>query len=209
MRGNSRVFAFEGIDGCGKSLQAENLYEKLQNIGLPSILVHEPGSTPLGERIGEVLKHNDDIAVDGLAELLLFNASRAQLLKERVLPGMESGKVVIIDRYVYSTLAYQGYGRGIDLEMVKTANDIGCYGVYPDLNILLDISPEKARKRLTGKRDRFESEDLAFHRKVRSGYLSIARSNPGHWLVVDGSGSVIDIAGLIWSRIEPLLNGVV
>jgi dTMP kinase len=199
--------AFEGIDGCGKSLQAKILNQNLHKLGVSSIIIHEPGSTILGEKIGRILKYSTEMRLDALAELLLFNASRAELMVEAIFPALGAGKVVITDRYIYSTLAYQGYGRGVDLDVVAIVNRIGSHGMYPDLNILLDISPVDALKRLPRKKDRFEGENLSFYEKVRSGYMSISKEDPCRWLVIDASRPSRDIANTVWNKIAPLLNG--
>ena len=138
---------------------------------------------------------------------MLFNASRAQLVAEVIQPGLENGKVVISDRYADSTTAYQGYGRGLDLDMVKATNSAATQGLKPDLTILLDIPAEEGLDRKKAKsRDRFEREALAFHQRVREGYLRLAADDPKRWLVIDASQSKQEIAQIIWQRVSQLLS---
>jgi len=197
---------FEGGEGCGKSVQARALYRRLSQLAIPAILTHEPGSTPFGNKIARWLKWTKDTDISPLTELLLFNASRAQLVTKVIQPNLQSGKIVICDRYADSTTAYQSYGRGLDLEMVKAINNTATRGLKPDLTVLLDISAEKGLARKRGKRqDRFEQEALAFHQRVRDGYLKLAANDPQRWLVVDASQSKAKISQIIWKRVERLL----
>jgi len=196
---------FEGGEGCGKSSQARALYRRLSRLAIPVVLTHEPGGTPLGQKIGHWLKW-EKADISPLTELLLFNASRAQLVAEIIQPNLKNGKMVICDRYADSTTAYQSYGRGLNLEIVKTINNAATQGLEPDLTVLLDIAAEAglARKRAR-KQDRFEQEDTAFHQRVRDGYLKMAANDPERWLVVDASQSKRKIAQIIWQRVNQLL----
>jgi len=202
----SLFITFEGGEGSGKSVQAKELFRRLTQLVIPVVLTHEPDGTPFGKKLGRWLKWAQGTDISPLTELLLFNASRAQLVAEVIQPGLESGKVVISDRYADSTTAYQGYGRRLDLDMVKAANSAATQGLKPDLTILLDIPVEEglARKRAK-KQDRFERETLVFHRRVREGYLELARADPERWLVVDASQSREKIAQIIWQRVSQLL----
>ena len=203
----SLFITFEGGEGSGKSVQTRALHEKLTGLGIPVLRIYEPGVTSLGKKIAYLLKWEQHTDISPVAELLLFNASRAQLVTEVIKPGLASGKVVICDRYADSTTAYQGYGRGLDLEMVRVANDAGMQGIHPDLTILLDIASEQgfARKREKGQ-DRFEKEHAAFHQKVREGYLKLAADDPERWLVVDASKPRIEVENIIWERVSRLLG---
>lgn len=197
---------FEGGEGCGKSVQSRRLYRRLLKLAIPVLLTHEPGVTVLGKRITRLLKWSRDINISPLAELLLFNTSRAQLVEEVIRPNLEKGVSVICDRYADSTAAYQGYGRGLDLETVKTVNETGTLGLTPDLTILLDMPVEEGLARKSGnKQDRFETESVKFHRRVREGYLKLAATEPQRWLVVDATQSKEAIAGIIWRRVSKLL----
>ena len=202
----SLFITFEGGEGSGKSFQAKELYRKLSQLAIPALLTHEPGGTPFGKKLGRWLKWSQGTDISPLTELMLFNASRAQLVAEVIKPGLESGKVVISDRYADSTTAYQGYGRGLDLDTVKLTNNAATQGLKPDLTILLDIPAEEGLDRKGAKsRDRFEREALAFHHRVRKGYLKMAEDEPERWLVVDASQSKREIAQIIWQRVSQLL----
>ena len=197
---------FEGGEGCGKSSQARALYRRLSRLAIPIVLTHEPGGTPLGQKIGRWLKW-ERADISPLTELLLFNASRAQLVAEVIQPNLKNGKTVICDRYADSTTAYQSYGRRLNLEIVEAINNAATQGLKPDLTVLLDISAEAglARKRAR-KQDRFEGEDITFHQRVRDGYLKISANDPEHWLVVDASQSKRKIEQIIWQRVSQLLS---
>jgi len=202
----SLFVTFEGGEGGGKSVQAKALYRRLSKMAVPVLLTHEPGGTPFGRRISRWLKWAQDTDISPLTELMLFNASRAQLVAEVIQPALKSSKVVISDRYADSTTVYQGYGRGLDLAMVKAVNRSATQGLTPDLTVLLDAPVEVcfARKG-TDKRDRFEQEAIAFHHRVREGYLKLAADEPQRWLVVDASQSRAKIAEIIWPRVSRLL----
>ena len=196
---------FEGGEGSGKSVQSRALYEKLAQSSIPVVLTHEPGGTPLGDKMSHLLKWaNADIAP--MTELLLFNASRAHLVDGVIKPNLEKGKVVICDRYADSTIAYQYSGRGLDLEIVKQVNNAATQGLKPDLTFLLDApSEEGLGRKKHQKQDRFERENLAFHQKVRQRYLKLAVSEPQHWLVVDATQSKEKVARIIWERVKRLI----
>jgi len=197
---------FEGGEGSGKSVQSRALYRQLSQLAIPVILTHEPGGTPFGKKIGRWLKWAQNVDMSPLTELMLFNASRAQLVDKVIHPNLEKGEIVISDRYADSTTAYQSYGRGLDLQMVKAVNDAATQGLKPDLIILLDMTVEKGLARKRAKRqDRFEQEGIAFHQKVREGYLKLAADDPQRWLIVDASQSKRKIAQIIWQRVSQLL----
>ncbi len=205
----SLFITFEGVEGCGKSTQSKLLYRRLSKLAIPVILIHEPGVTALGKKISRILKWSDNrnINISPTAELLLFNASRAQLLTEVIRPALAKGTVVVCDRYADSTTAYQGYGRGLDLKTVAAANKIGTQGITPDLTVLLDLPVEKGMARKSDKKsDRFEVENIEFHRRVREGYLKLAKAEPQRWLVIDAAQSKEKIAGIIWQRVSRLLS---
>lgn len=196
---------FEGGEGSGKTLQARALYRRLSQLAIPALLTHEPGGTSLGRKLARWLKWSEDTGISPLTELLMFNASRAQLVKEVIQLNLKGGKVVICDRYADSTIAYQGYGRGLDLETIKTINNIAT-SVKPNLTVLLDIPVEQGFARKESKRhDRFEQENIAFHQRVRQGYLKMAADEPERWLVVDASQAKERIKEIIWQRVRQLL----
>ncbi len=170
------------------------------------MLTHEPGVTAIGERIMRLLKWSGKMEITPIAELLLFNASRAQHVQEVIRPALSKGKVVICDRYAESSVAYQGYGRGIDMATVESVNGVATGGLKPDLTVLLDLSGESGLARKGGeKADRFHKEAAAFHRRVRKGYLKMAKEEPERWLVIDAEKSKDEIAGIIWQRVSKLL----
>ena len=198
---------FEGGEGSGKTVQARVLYRRLSQLAIPVLLTHEPGGTPLGQKISRWLKWAQSTDISPLSELLLFNASRAQLIDDVIQPNLVSGKIIICDRYADSTTAYQSYGRGLDLEVVTTINNAATRGLNPDLIVLLNIPVEAgfARKG-TRRRDRFEQEDIAFHQRVREGYLKLAADDPERWLVVDATLTKTEIENIIWQRVRQLLS---
>jgi dTMP kinase len=201
----SLFVTFEGGEGSGKSTQARVLYRRLLKLGIPALLTHEPGGTPLGKQLRRWLKGEGEI--DPQTELLLFNASRAHLVSQVIRPALEKGTVVICDRFADSTTVYQGYGRGLDFALIEAVNNIATHGLHPDLTVLLDVTVEQGldRKSL---RDRFEREETAFHQRVRQGYLEMAKREPGRWLVIDASLPRKEITRLIWERMEPILKNV-
>ena len=197
---------FEGGEGSGKSVQSGALYRRLSKLAVPALLTHEPGETAIGEKIARWLKWGQNVAITPVAELLLFNASRAQLVAEVIKPGLKAGKVVICDRFADSTTVYQGYGRELDLPAVKAVNDVGTLGLRPDLTFLLDIPVEEGLARKKGrKHDRFEQEEIVFHQRVREGYLKLAAAEPSRWLVIDATQSKEIIGNIIWQRVKSRL----
>ena len=193
---------FEGGEGSGKSTQIRCLHRRLHQLAIPAILIREPGGTPLGDRIRYLIKQACQIPISPLTELMLFNASRSQLVKDIIQPGLNAGKIVLCDRFTDSTIAYQSFGRGLDLGTVKEANEIATQGLKPDVTFLLDVPPEigLSRKR-SGVNDRFEQEDVAFHRRVREGFLKLVAQEPHRWAVIDSTLTRECIANLIWDKI--------
>lgn len=202
----SIFITFEGGEGCGKSTQAKILYRRLDKLAIPVVLTCEPGGTPLGKKLGRWLKWADGIDITPVTELLLFNAARNQSVTEVIQPSLKEGKIVISDRYADSTTAYQGYGRGLDLKLVKEVNHTATYGQKSDLTVLMDIPPETGFTRKQGRKiDRFEQAELSFHQRVRAGFLNLAKEEPQRWLVVDATQPREKIAGIIWERVSALL----
>jgi dTMP kinase len=194
---------FEGGEGSGKSTQTRSVYRRLDQVALPAILIHEPGGTLLGDKVRYLLKQACNVPISPLTELLLFNASRSQLVKDVIQPSLNEGKIVLCDRFTDSTIAYQSYGRGLDIRTVNEINKISTQGLKPDLTILLDVPPEVglARKR-SGANDRFEQEALAFHKRVREGFLNLASEEPQRWIVIDSTLPRDRISELIWDKIS-------
>ena len=195
---------FEGLDGSGKTTQARALSRRLREQGFPVLLTHEPGGTALGESIRRWLKRQSGLSP--LSELFLFVAARAQFVREIVRPNLEAGVTVIGDRYIASTIAYQGYGRGLDLALVERLNEATTGGLRPDLTVLLDLPVADARARKRNHRPDFiETAPTEFHRRVRDGYLAQAGRDPDGWLVLDGRCPARTLSRQIWAKIQPLL----
>jgi dTMP kinase len=194
----------EGIDGVGKTTQVALLGEWLEALDVPYLIVREPGGTPLGEAIRELVLGRPELEVSPRSELLLLLAARAALVRDVLQPALAEGKTVVADRFALSTLAYQGYGRGIDTEQVRRALDVATEGLHPDLYVLLDLSLDEARTRGGGSGnspDRIEREGEAFRVAVRDGYLALAESEP-EVEVLSAEGS----PGEVHRRIRKLLQ---
>lgn len=197
----------EGPDGSGKTTQARLLAHWLQEEGHPVVLVREPGGTTVGERIREVLHDPAHTGMSPWTEVFLYCAARAQLVAEIIRPALAAGQTVLCDRYADSTLAYQGYGRGLDLDALRLVLYLATGGLTPDLTFCLDISPEEglARRRAGGGEwNRLDQETVDFHRRVRTGYLELAGLEPQRWIVVDAARPVdavqADLRALLQAR---------
>ncbi len=197
----SLFLSFEGIEGSGKTYQAKSLLRRLEREGFPAILLKEPGGTELGRKLASILKKTN---MDPISELFLFLASRREL-SHVIRENLSRGKIVILDRFYPSTIAYQGYGRGIDIELITELNRVATQGLEPDLFILLNIDVEEALSRKV-LRDRFEKEERDFHERVRKGYLELAFKNPEKWFIVDASKDKRKISQLIWGRVRECLK---
>jgi dTMP kinase len=197
----------EGVNGAGKSTLVSQIANFLgeEGEGKAVVTTFEPGATPLGAHLRRLLLDGEEDGVAPLAELFLFAADRANHVQQKILPALESSKLVISDRYYYSTAAFQGYGRGLDLAVVNTINQLAIGGLLPDLVLLLDLDPElglirnQARGANQG-RDSFEEEEIAFHKRLREGFLEIARVCKEPVVVLDAACS----SGEIWERVKPL-----
>jgi dTMP kinase len=193
MRGS--FITFEGIEGTGKSTQIALLAKHLTALGKSVVLTREPGGTPIGDQVRRVLLDPANSALDPKAELLLYAASRAQHLAELIAPALAAGKVVLCDRFSDATLAYQGYGRGIDRELIISLDRLVTGGMRPDLTVLLDIKTAAGLARARSRNStaglesegRFENEELAFHDRVRQGYLALAKQDPGRFRIIDAA----------------------
>ncbi|MBA4372518.1 MAG: dTMP kinase [Thermodesulfovibrio sp.] len=193
MRG--AFISFEGIEGTGKSTQCRLLAEHLRQKGLSVTETAEPGGTHISLKIREILLSLDSRAMKPVTELLLYNAARVQHIGEVILPALQRGDVVITDRFSDSTIAYQGYGRDLDLELIAALDRIATNGLRPDLTILLDIEVETGlrRNRAAGKADRLELEKISFHEKVRKGFIALASGEPGRIKLIDCSGGIAEV----------------
>ncbi len=225
----SLFVSFEGGEGSGKSTQIEHLDGRLRDAGVPTMVVREPGTTSLGRDVRVWLKRErpEGQTVSGVTELLLFAAARAEMVSRVLKPALQDARsVVISDRYADSTVAYQGYGRGHDLEQVRVINQIATDGAVPDLTILLDCDPETGLARVqsvdsgatqnrqdegSGPRfdpkgtRRFELEPLVFHRRVREGYQTMAKQEPDRWRVIDATGDAAEVAEAVWQHVSERL----
>ncbi|MGO9195560.1 MAG: dTMP kinase [Acidimicrobiales bacterium] len=196
-----RLIAIEGVEGAGKSTQAARLA-----LALDADLTREPGGTPIGERVRQLLLDPGSGALDDLTELLLMLAARAQHLSEKIEPALRAGRHVVVDRFSGSTLAYQGYGRGLALEDVRKACDLATRGRWADLNVLIDVPVAVGSTRRAAGPDRIEAETAAFHERVRDGFLAEAAADPEHWCVVGGEAPADEIAAAILRAVTGRLD---
>jgi len=199
----------EGIEGCGKSTQARRLAASLRGLGHAVVLTQEPGGTEIGLRIRELVLGERGHGLSPVAELLLFFADRAQHVTQRVRPALAEGSVVISDRYADSSRAYQGIGRGLDPQGLEAALLLATGGLTPDLTLLIDVPVEVGlgRVRARGQSDRLESEALAFHERVRQGYLALAAREPGRFLVLDGRRPEAELAEAVLAAALACVSG--
>lgn len=194
----------EGGEGAGKTTQAQLLHEFLAP-RFPTILTREPGGTPLGERIRDLLFDPGLRPLNPRAELFLFLAARAQHIDEVIKPALEKGMIVISDRFSLSSYAYQGFGRGLDINLLEMMDEFARQGISPDLTIYIDVPPEEGRERLSTATP-FDEESLDFHRKVREGYLHYAKMHPERVKVLDGRGSIEEVWARIKEAVEELIR---
>jgi dTMP kinase len=202
------LITFEGIEGSGKSTQVELLSDYLAKEGHSVIKTREPGGTPFGEALRKV-SLTKNFRVFPLAELLVFMAIRAQHVEEVIMPALQDRKIVLCDRFVDATYAYQGYGRGIDLGIIETLNRLVTKGIRPNLTVLLDCTVSMGLKRKArddASLDRFEKEALSFHRTIRNAYVKLAEEDPKRFFIVDGKGDVARIQGTIREKVNSLLK---
>jgi dTMP kinase len=213
------LIAFEGVEGAGKSTQLELLRRTLEGRGGPGdrwggppegrrrevVVTREPGGTPVGERVRELLL-DPEVEFSPRAEALLFAAARAELVERVIRPALERGAVVLCDRYLDSSLAYQGGARGLGREPVEEVNRFATGGLLPDLVVLLDLDPAAGLRRLGG-RDRIEAQDLAFHRRVREAFRALAAADPKRFAVVDGAAPVHEVAARVHAAVLAALEG--
>lgn len=194
--------AFEGSEGCGKSTQARRLADDLG-----AVLTRETGGTAIGRRLREILHDTSVTGLDDHAETLIVAADRAQHVAEVVRPALAAGRHVVSDRSVWSSLAYQGHGRGLPIDDVRTVNTWAIGDTWPDLVILLTVPPELTAERMSRRElDRFEQAGDAFHARVDAGFAAMAAADPGRWVVIDASGPVDTVAGLIRAAVRERLG---
>jgi dTMP kinase len=204
---------FEGPDGSGKTTQIKLLAGHLEALGHDVLVTREPGGTSIGDQIRIVLHDVKNVEMACETEFLLYSASRAQLVRQVVKPHLMRGGVVLCDRYADSSLAYQGYGRELDLDAVRLITQFATEGLVPDLTVYLDLPVEMGieRKQVAhaaqaGEWNRLDQQSMDFHRRVRQGYLHMAQADPGRWLVIDAAQSIEDTQAVIRKRLETLLS---
>jgi len=197
----ARMFiTFEGPEGSGKSTQIQKVAAWWREQGRECVVTKEPGGTPISDRIRAIVLDSATVGLDAWAEVLLYSASRRQHVVEKIKPALQRGELVLCDRYTDATIAYQGYGRVIDLGRLETLNAWATEGIMPELTLLFDIDEEEGLARaharnaeMTVDEGRFEAEDLRFHRRVREGYLAMAKAEPQRFVIVDGRGSIDEV----------------
>ena len=200
-----KFITFEGGEGCGKSTQVKRLKEALEREGVEVVLTREPGGTWLSEEIRHLIKDQATDAPCDRSELLLFLAARAQLVRNVIRPALAAGKWVLSDRFSDSTLAYQGYGRGLPVDELRQMNDFACEGLRPDLTLLLDVTPETAQARMRRREaatntaaDRIEKAGEDFHARLHAGFAELAKSDPGRIVTIDANGTPDEVWEGIW-----------
>lgn len=195
---------FEGADGCGKSTQLALCNDFFKQKGFETITTLEPGAGKFGKKLREILLHYDD-EVSPISEFFLFLADRAQHIAYTIKPAIEANKIVLCDRHTDSTLAYQGYARGNDLERLEYLNSIAVNGTIPDLTFVFDVDTEVAAMRVGDEKDRMESAGLEFHKKVRMGYLELAKKYPNRIKVIDANKSIEEVFEQVKSILEEMI----
>lgn len=204
----ARLIAFEGGEGTGKSTQAKLLADRLRAAGRDVVLTREPGGTPGAEAVRGLLLGGATDRWTPVVEALLMNAARADHVERLIRPALQRGAWVVTDRFVDSTLAYQGAGRGLPTDKLRTLHDIATGGLWPDLVILLDLPPRAALARAAhrGDANRFEAEDSEFHERVRQGFWALAETSPGRYQMIETAGSVEDTHARIWQALTGLIS---
>lgn len=200
---------FEGVEGCGKTTQIKLLSEFLSASGINTVLTREPGGCPIADKIRTILLDAENKALSPLAELMLYAAARSQHVTEVITPALKAGGIVLCDRFCDATVAYQSFGRGLDRTVIDSLNLHACQGVSPDLTILVDCDPnvglERARQRIEAtkgpREERFELESLAFHQRVRTGYLHLAAHDPTRFMIINGSDTIENIFAAVSTQV--------
>lgn len=204
----SLFITVEGPDGSGKSTQARMLVESLRARGMPVLATREPGGTPVGEAVRDIVLHKEAMPATPTTVALLYATSRSELVRTVIQPALEAGTTVVADRYADSTIAYQSYGQGVPLEITRCLAEIATGGLKPDMTVYIDILPERGLERLAdrGGSNWLDTASIAFHRRVRDGYLRLIEEDPGRWLRVDGDASPDAVHGAILRALEPKLE---
>lgn len=214
------LITFEGVEGSGKSTQLAALSRRLKEMGLQIVETKEPGGTRIGKEIRRVLLQRREgggfdkltTTMSGATELLLYLASRAQLVEEVIKPALSAGKIVLSDRFTDSSVAYQGYGRSLPLDLIDRLNRFATQGIFPHLTLLLDLDPEVGLARIAKEKgrglDRLEGEEITFHRRVREGYLRLAEGEPKRIKVLAADKDEASLAEEVWEHVKPLLGTI-
>ena len=198
-----RLITFEGIDGSGKTTQIDLLEEQLIRNNIPYLILREPGGTKLSEKIRNILLDRKNIHLSPESESLLFVSARAQLMQEKIQPALEKRKFVICDRFADSTVAYQGFGKGLNVQYLEELNNFSTNNIFPDLTIILDIEPREAAKRIQHvELDRMESMGLDFFQRVQEGYYEIANKNSNRCVIINGSQPSEEVFKLVYKKIK-------
>ena len=206
-----KFITFEGGEGCGKSTQIKLLAAALEQRGYDVLQVREPGGTVVGEHIREILLAKESAALDPMAELMLYEAARAQICNEVIRPALAAGRIVLCDRFYDSTIAYQGYGRGLDVALIRQLNEAAVDGLAPDMTLMLFIDPVEGLRRAMGvtggdgEGDRIEAAGLAFHQRVHDGFARIAMEEPDRVAAIGAQGSVDEVRDAVLARVMALL----
>ena len=201
------LISFEGIDGSGKSTQCKVLYHELLDRGYGVHLYREPGGTKISEKIRDILLDRENMEMSPVTEMLLYFSSRNQLITEKVLPALSRGEIVLLDRFVDSTLAYQGHGRDLSIEDIRKVADVAIGGLSPDLTILVDTPLDTAEDRMDDRElDRLEAENADFKQRTRNGYLQLVKDEPHRFLVLDGNQGIDVLKRQVIARVDQLLD---
>jgi len=205
MSAPGKFFVFDGIDGAGKTTQVRRLADRLRGLGREVITVQDPGSTALGRSVRELLLHRSDLNPDLTCEVFLLLGARAQTAAEIIRPNLAAGRVVISDRFVSATLAYQGFGSGFDIPTLQTLARVAVAGLEPDLTLVFDMDFDDARRRVGKARDRIEARDESYHRRVAEGFRELARRDPDRYHRIDASATEDAVAESVFRAVEPKL----
>ena len=204
------LISFEGIDGSGKSTQCKMLYHELLDRGYGVHLYREPGGTSISEKIRDILLDWENVKMSPITEMLLYFSSRNQLISEKVLPALARGEIVLLDRFVDSTIAYQGYGRDLSLESIQKVAEVAIGDLSPDLTILVDTPLDTAEDRMDHRElDRLEAENEEFKQRTRNGYLQLVKEEPHRFLLLDGREAIDTLKRRVFDRVDLLLEATV
>ncbi len=201
-----KFITFEGSEGCGKSTQSKLLFDHLSGLGMSVTLIREPGGVVISEKVRDILLDKKNTAMNKECETLLYMAARAQLVEEVLIPELTKGTILICDRFLDSTVAYQGYGCGVDVATIKAIGLFATKGIQPDLTFFLDLDAQEGLRRRGTERDRIELRSVEYHERVRAGYHAIAESEPGRVVVIDGRRSKEENAVIIRTAVEKMFK---